>query len=216
MADNIIKTLSLAKPMNMEYSVDLENPKEKKKFIERIKRVVRSSKEYKDYIRFLKDNLDMNRCAFFSSVKQTSGTKISIEIHHAPFTLDDIARIILNKQMDEGKPVSDLGIADEIMELHYNNMIGLIPLSKTVHEVVHNSDKITIPLTMCYGNFKEFVEEYQDYMEDDILGRLEKSIKETKELTSESFEALQTKYEYINVDGFDLPQKIAVEEVGVA
>lgn len=216
MCSSLIKTLSIAKPTNMEYSIDLENPKEKKKFIERTKRVVRSSKEYKDYIRFLKDNVDMDRCAFFSSVKQTQGSKISIEIHHAPFTLDDICRIVMNKQLDEGKPLSDLNIADEVMELHYNNMIGLIPLSKTLHEVVHNSNKLVIPLNLCYGNFKEFIDEYQDYIEDDIYTRLEKMVQETKELNNQSFDVLNPKYEYINVDGFELPQKIAVEESIVA
>lgn len=212
MGKDIITTLKIAKPMNMEYSIDFQNPKEKLKFIKRVKGIIRSSKEYKDYIRFLKDNVNMRQCAMFPKIKQEAGTKVSIEIHHGPLPLHDIVRIVLNRQMDEGKPISDLGVADEVMELHYNNMVGLVPLSKTIHAVITNSDKIVIPLTLFYGDYKKFLDEYQDYIEDDILTRLEKMVKETKELTSGNFEALETKYEYINVDGYELPQKIDLSD----
>lgn len=212
MGKDIITTLKIAKPMNMEYSIDFQNPKEKLKFIKRVKGIIRGSKEYKDYIRFLKDNVNMRQCAMFPKIKQETGTKVSIEIHHGPLPLHDIVRIVLNKQMDEGKPISDLGVADEVMELHYNNMVGLVPLSKTIHAVITNSDKIVIPLTLFYGDYKKFLDEYQDYIEDDILTRLEKMVKETKELTSGNFEALETKYEYINVDGYELPQKIDLSD----
>ena len=214
---SLIKTLKLEMPQQMEYEVSFDTEKDKRKFIERVKRIVRSSKEYKDYIRYLKENMDMNKCAFFSNIKHTKENKVQIEIHHDPFTLDDLVRIVIEKQMAEGNPLNDLDIADEVMELHYNDMVGLIPLSKTIHEVIHSdAQKIILPLNLCYGNYKAFVDEYQDYMEDDILTRLEKKIEATKNITAEQFDALMVKFEYLEVDGYDLPEKIVIEEAMIA
>lgn len=214
MGKSLIETLRLEAPAEMEYEVSYNTEKDKRKFIEQTKRIIRSSKEYKDYIRFLKDNMDMNRCAFFSNVKHTKDNKVQIEIHHEPLTLDDIVRIVVEHQQAEGKPLNSLDVADEVMELHYNDEVGLVPLSTTIHEVIHNSDKISIPLTLCYGNYKQFVEDYQDFIEDDILTKLESKIEKTKELKAEDFEALMVHFQYLEVEGIDLPEKMDLEEEG--
>ena len=228
MASPIIKTLRLSAPMKVEYEVAYSTTKEKRKFVEDVKRVIRSSLEYKDYIRYLRENMDMDQCAFFSNVKAVKGARVSIEIHHEPFTLDDIVRVIINKTLDEGKPLNDLDIADQVMELHYRDMVGLVPLSKTIHEVIHPkkgkrgrdldevNPKIYSPLGLCYGNYKNFIEEYENYFEDDILDRLEKKIEMTKNPNPEMFNALQVQYEYLDVDGVELPKKLMEEVQNVA
>ena len=52
-------------PEPFEYTVNVSNGKAKKKFIDRIEKMVRSSNEYRDYIKFLKENMDMDKCIFF-------------------------------------------------------------------------------------------------------------------------------------------------------
>lgn len=214
----LIDVLKIEAPHTMEYEVAYDTEKDKRKFIERVKRVIRSSKEYKDYIRFLKENMDMNKCAFFPKIKHTKENKVQIEIHHEPFTLDDIVRIVISKQQEEGKPLNDLDIADEVMELHYKNMVGLVPLSTTIHQVVHSdTNKLFIPLNLCYGDYKRFYEEYQDFIkDDDILSKLEKKIKQTKELTEDSFNALIVQFQYLDVDGIELPERIEIEQQQIA
>ena len=213
----LIQTLKLEAPKEMEYEVKYDTEEDKRKFIEQTKRIIRSSKEYKDYIRFLKENMDMNRCAFFSNVRQTRENKIQIEIHHEPFTLDDIVRIVIERQLDEGKPLNSLDIADEVMELHYNDEVGLVPLSATIHEVIHSENqKISIPLNLCYGNYKKFVEDYQDYIEDDLLTKLEKKIEKTKSLKEEDFNALMIQFQYLDVDNVSLPEKMEEENENAA
>lgn len=214
---NLISTLRLEKPKIVEYEARYETDKDKRKFIERTKRIVRSSKEYKDYIRYLKENMDMDRCVFFKKVKHTSDNAIKIEVHHEPFTLDDIVRTVINKQLAEGRKLNDLDVANEVMELHYNDMVGLVPLSETIHELVHSdTNKVFVPLNMVYGNFNKFFELYQDYMEDDILTRLEAKIDQTKNMTEDAFDALAVEYEYLEVDGVDLPEKVEMTAEGVA
>lgn len=214
---NLISTLRLEKPKIVEYEARYETDKDKRKFIERTKRIVRSSKEYKDYIRYLKENMDMDRCVFFKKIKHTSDNAIKIEVHHEPFTLDDIVRTVINKQLAEGRKLNDLDVANEVMELHYNDMVGLVPLSETIHELVHSdTNKVFVPLNMVYGNFNKFFELYQDYMEDDILTRLEVKIDQTKNMTEDAFDALAVEYEYLEVDGVDLPEKVEITAEGVA
>lgn len=214
---NLISTLRLEKPKIVEYEARYETDKDKRKFIERTKRIVRSSKEYKDYIRYLKENMDMDRCVFFKKIKHTSDNAIKIEVHHEPFTLDDIVRTVINKQLAEGRKLNDLDVANEVMELHYNDMVGLVPLSETIHELVHSdTNKVFVPLNMVYGNFNKFFELYQDYMEDDILTRLEVKIDQTKNMTEDAFDALAVEYEYLEVDGVDLPEKVEMTAEGVA
>ena len=214
---NLISTLRLEKPKIVEYEARYETDKDKRKFIERTKRIVRSSKEYKDYIRYLKENMDMDRCVFFKKIKHTSDNAIKIEVHHEPFTLDDIVRTVINKQLAEGRKLNDLDVANEVMELHYNDMVGLVPLSETIHELVHSdTNKVFVPLNMVYGNFNKFFELYQNYMEDDILTRLESKIDQTKNMTEYAFDALAVEYEYLEVDGVDLPKKVEMTAEGVA
>lgn len=214
---NLISTLRLEKPKIVEYEAKYDTDKDKRKFIERTKRIVRSSKEYKDYIRYLKENMDMDRCVFFKKIKHTSDNAIKIEVHHEPFTLDDIVRTVINKQLAEGRKLNDLDVANEVMELHYNDMVGLVPLSETIHELVHSdTNKVFVPLNMVYGNFNKFFELYQNYMEDDILTRLEVKIDQTKNMTEDAFDALAVEYEYLEVDGVDLPEKVEMTAEGVA
>ena len=150
-----IKIESFAAPTDMEYNVYLNTERDKEKFIKRVEKVVRSSMEYRDYIAFLKEYVNMNHCAFFNNVENAQGSRVRIEIHHEPLTLFDIVKVVVNKHIDEGIPLNDLYISDEVMNLHYTNQVGLIPLSKSIHQIVHNSNEIIIPITLVFGDYKK-------------------------------------------------------------
>ena len=207
MKDKYIRQIEISTPSTMEYSVPARNPKEIERFVKRCERVIRSSIEYRDYIAFLRDNVDMDKCAFFNKVSKESGRHIKIEIHHEPFTLYEIVMVVVQKHIAEGTTLNDLFISDEVMQLHYENKVGLIPLSKSIHQAVHSpGSKIIIPIHMCYGDYKQFVVEYD--IPDQMLSKLESKINISKELVYGSFDVLSKCFEYIKVDGFELPQKI--------
>lgn len=197
-----------------EYTLTANTDTEKERIIKRVERIVRGSGEYRDYIAFLRQNVGMDACAFFNNVSKTTNRGIRIEVHHTPLTLYDIVKIVLEKYIQTGEEIDELMIAEEVTELHYQNQVGLIPLSKTLHEVVHNSDKLVIPMYMIFGNYTKFLREYEDYWKDDkaITKKIELIIKRTKELTSNSFDVLKEKFTYIKVDGFELPVKIEDED----
>ena len=210
-----IKNVKLTKPKAMEYFVNISKDKDKHKYIKRIESIVRGSMEYKDYIHFLKNHMGLDSCIFFQNVTnggENNKKRISIEIHHEPFTLYDIVNVVLTKYQDEGLPLNYLNIADEVMKLHYENKVGLVPLSKTAHEIVHDSTKLIVPLNMCYGVYSDFLEEYEPYIDESLYEKLERKMDMTSNLTPESFEAIMKEFTYLDVNGFTDVEKMEIQK----
>ena len=81
-----IKKITLDAPTPMEYYVNINTDKDRSKYITRIEKIIRASQEYKDYINFLKDHVDLNKCVFFQNVTSDKSVnkrgRVSIELHH--------------------------------------------------------------------------------------------------------------------------------------
>lgn len=154
---------------------DIYDEKSFKDLIKDVEKEVRKSFEYKRYINYLRDYVDMNKCAFIEGVEQDGTVNIKIERHHYPFTLYDICIIVFNKRLYYKEPLDLEMIAREVTELHYKMMVGLIPLSTTVHQLVHNK-YVFIPVDKVYGRYKAFVDSYKEFMlpeHIDVLQRIE-------------------------------------------
>lgn len=154
---------------------DLNNEKSYKKFILDVKRDARRSFEYSHFMAYLKENLDMNKCSFFENVSGANSRRIKIEVHHDPFTIEDIIRIVAKKRIDLGEDTDVPMVAKEVVFLHYNLLVGLIPVSTTVHEMIGNGF-LFVPTTKVFGAYKEFVKLYDEYInpeQKDILDRIE-------------------------------------------
>ena len=180
-------------------------PRDREKFIKTCEAVIRKSSEYKDYIRFLKKNLNMDACIILSNLKTGNGKKYHIEIHHEPFTLFDIVETVINRRLEFGESINALNVADEVMDLHYSGMVGLVPLTITMHELVHNG-RIFIPLQYIYHKYNEFFKEYEAYMNDSLKEKIEAKVNlslQTQDLVSDS---LDVEFVYLNVDGFSFPE----------
>lgn len=211
-----VKSLQIPKPRSIDYTIPVpKNSKDRNKLVKRLERIVRGSMEYRDYIQYLKQSVGLDSCTFLKNVGPKDGAKrISIELHHEPFTLYDYCNVVLQKYIDSGLPLNDLLMADEVLELHYANKVGLIPLSKTMHQIVHNSDKLLIPLNMVYGQYSDFLEEYDQFIDEedmDLYHKLERKMDMTKKLTPESFEAIKKEFTYLDVEGFEDAEKMEVQ-----
>ena len=167
---------------------DLADEKEYKRYLFDIEKICRNSKAYKAMVEFLRDHVNMNHCAFYKNVNNVDPTAITIHIHHSPLTLFDIVETIFCKRMAKKEPITVNLVAKEVMYIHYKMMVGLIPLSETVHEIVHNGF-LFVPTTHVFGKYKEFVDLYHPYMNSGLLENLKRSekysatydyIKETK------------------------------------
>ena len=188
-------------------NIEEEDEKGYVRLIKKIEHMVRTSYEYKNYLTFLKNEIDMNNCAFLQNITREDA---NIEIHHAPFTLFELATIVLNKHVTlYGDEYSIYAVADELCRLHYENKVGLIPLSLTVHELVHRGD-IYIPINMVYGNVAQFYEEYKPYITKEQKDLLKNHISTTQHINKDYIkpEILERKYTYIEVDGVTLPTNV--------
>ena len=181
---------------------DLFDDKEREKYINDLERHVRSSYEYRNMVQYLREYMNMNSCAFIPNITNEVNRKIKIELHHSPFTLRDICVTILNKRMKNNEMLTIESVSYEVMFVHYSLMVGLIPLSETVHQLVH-SQYIFIPTDKVYGYYKNFVKTYNDYIDPELLDKLD----ELERLTivgtyNDSYkEVLEKKYITIDMEG---------------
>lgn len=147
---------------------DLFNEKEFKKYIDAIEKLVRSSREYRLFVQYLRQYQDMKDSMFLENVSNSESAKIRIELHHVPFTLYDIVVTVYNKRSQLQEPLDVELVALEVAQLHYFLVVGLVPLSKTEHKLVHNQE-LFIPIDKVYGNYKKFIDIYGQYIPDDIM-----------------------------------------------
>ena len=190
------------------YDYDLNDEKSFKKYMTSIEKIVRGSYEYKALIGYLRQYMDMNQCAFYSNVNNLDTTKVRIEIHHEPLSLYDICLIVYNKRVAYNEPLDEEFVAKEVMFLHYNLMVGLIPLAETVHQLVH-AQYLFVPTTAVMGKYREFVNRYEPYMLPEQLEVLEHIEEATKVYDSDDAKTiLSTNYIYIDRTGaYQMPRK---------
>ena len=145
---------------------------DRKKIIKASERQIRSSFEYSKYLGFLKNEMNMVRCSFFSKIDADRAT---IEMHHYPFTLFELCDIVMSKQLADGKRVTTFSITNEVLKLHYAHLVGLVPLSVTVHQLAH-AGKIFINIAQVFGNVAEFLTRYREHIDPELLMKLAKVI----------------------------------------
>jgi hypothetical protein len=174
-------TINLINIPEFDYLVyDTNDEKEYEKYIRDVESQVRRSFEYKQFIKYLRETMGMNKCAFLQNVSNEETFDIKIELHHYPFSLRDIADIIYNKRVYYNESLDIQMVAKEIMECHYKLIIGLISLSETVHELAH-SHRIFIPVDKVVGRYQLFVELYKPFIKPEMLETLDRIEKYTLE-----------------------------------
>ena len=149
---------------------DIFDEKDFKKYRDDIEKSVRTSMEYKEFILYLRNYMDMNRCALFQNVTNITTTKIKIELHHFPFQLSEITVIVYLKRSAYNESLERELVAKEVMYLHYFLYIGLIPLAQTSHELMHNNI-VFVPLDKVLGNYQKFIEQYEKFIPSDIMDK---------------------------------------------
>jgi len=199
--NDIIKIPKDLPDMELE-DYDLIDDKDREKYITDLERHIRASFEYRQMVQYLREYMNMNSCAFIPNVTNEFSRKVRIELHHSPFTLRDICCIILNKRMKNGEMLTIESVAYEVMFNHYCLMVGLIPLSETVHELVH-TQYLFIPTNKVYGYYKAFLSVYKEYIDQELLDKLDELEKLTIAGTyNDTYkQVLEKKYITIDMEG---------------
>ena len=140
-----------------------------KKFIKSCERMIRHSTEYKLYIEQLRSNLsELNRDVVQGNITTLDA---DLEFHHYPFSLYDLIEIYMIKAMLEDRKITTYSVSRAIMDLHYKHHVGLVPLGKTNHELVHDG-KLFISENQIFGNFKQFARDYDIAISMDLKAKL--------------------------------------------
>ena len=187
-----------------EYEIpdyDLTDQKQFMKYLFNIEKECRKSFEYKQLMRFLKDYGGMNKDSFLENVGMDDGAHI--EIHHSPLTLFDIVNTVVAKREALGECMSVPMVAKEVLYAHYKLVIGLIPLCKTVHELVH-AQYLFIPSWAVLGNYKEFLRAYDKWLPFEVRSNLESLEKMSEEYDMEKItKVLESRLIKIKVNNSD-------------
>ena len=117
---------------------------------------------------------------------------------------------VLRKRATEGQSISLLKVCDEVMGLHYMGYVGLIPLSATVHSLVH-SGSISIPLRNVFGNFHVFYTQYQNYMNPELKDTFQEVLKNDANVSLTPPDILKIKYLEVETAGIKKPEKLYIE-----
>ena len=211
--DLIVKTVDDSKTQ------EVYEPYEKRdKYVKSIERIIRSSYEYSTYIGILKNKMDLTRCRFIPDVDITETKGLSLEIHHYPFTLYELVDYKINQLEELGRLTDTFNpflVARAVMQMHYQGRVGLVPLSVTVHELVHDGD-IFVPLTdkFVFGNWEEGAKLDLVYPDDtesrlQLLKKLTKDYVINDNLDLDALKHIQTR---IKMDHEDEPATIVKEE----
>ena len=185
---------------------DLYDEKDKIKFIQDVEKDCRNSFEYRRMIKFFRENMKMDKCSFYENVNNIDTYKIKIHIHHDPLTLYEICMIVLNKRIFNRENIDIEMVSKEVMLLHYNLLVGLIPLAETVHELVHNQ-YLFIPTQDIFGYYRDFVNMYQDYIDNEILEKLDRIEQASAQYQGDDKYILETHFIYTDLTGcYKLPK----------
>lgn len=133
------------------------------KAIKKIEVGIRGAFEYKELFHFIKSNLNVDHCSYYSGYSMKLG--LTIELHHAPFTLYDITEAVVCKFLKEQGFYENFRVIEQVNRLHYEFKVGLTPLNPTAHKLVHTG-ALPVHPKIIIGNWKELYSEYAAYWSD--------------------------------------------------
>lgn len=146
---------------------DFGEDKDLKRFVKSCETGIRRSPEYKIWAEYIRDVMGKYICAISGEIN----AETTVEIHHHPMSLYDIVSSVIYRKIDSNKEFCSFDICQEVIEIHYQNKIGFIPLVSSLHEKVHNG-ALDIPMELVSGDYKKWLAEYGTFLDDDDLKRI--------------------------------------------
>lgn len=154
-----------------------ETEKQMETFIKKIKNSVRGSLEYREWIDYIKNEMNINSCV----ITDENNDQVTIEIHHHPISMFSIVKAVLNDFIRAEQQFTSFDVMKEVMRLHYQNRVGYTALCTTIHEKFHNG-YCDIPIESCQGDYRYLLKKYEFDKED--ADRIERLMKITDKNTN--------------------------------
>jgi hypothetical protein len=182
------------------YSDILIDDKAKVQFIKQCVSLVRKCSEYSRYRKFLLDNLNMDKCSILSNLTNEESSAAGLELHHAPLTLYDIVELILGQMEYNEERITTFAIANKVMVYHWRGLIGLVPLTETIHEAVHSGQIIVDPRSI-FGNWQQLIDENRNGLTEHFVEKLKAIVNQwnSDEWKEKNKEALKLDFQLHNL-----------------
>ena len=169
----------------LTYYIDsIDNEQTFVKIIKSVEAQVRKSTQYRQYLSYLKSDFGLTNCAIFPNIEEDEEmqTNVKIEMHHFPFTLFDIVETVILNNIRNNAQFSTLTLASEVLGLHFNNLVGVVPLSKTAHQAVH-AGVVFLDVSMVEGDVPTFVELFNGSFSSRCIESYNKSVKKKMDMS---------------------------------
>lgn len=147
---------------------NFENEASYKKFIKNCELLVRRCNEYNQWRNYIIDVLQINECM----ITHESMDQVTVEVHHHIPSLYTLVASLVNKKLDDEEEFCSFDIAQEAIELHFQNKIGYITLLKSMHEKFHNGF-LTIPISFVKGNYNNYLENFSKYLDEPDIDKIQ-------------------------------------------
>lgn len=181
---------------------DLDDDKDFRHFLDDLKRTVRNSFEYRNMINYLKETDGMDECSVLENATSRDNSGVRIELHHSPLTLEDICLAVVKRRIANRENLDLNACAYEVMYNHYAKWVGLIPLSATVHELVHNA-YFFIPPDKVFGDYRPFKETYYNYIDPAVLDSIDNAEQAAKDYDPGQMGIFNNHKIYVNPVNYD-------------
>lgn len=145
-----------------------------KRFLENAISAFRKTRTYRHYKAYLMD-LGMDRCQFHSALKSSENKEermVQLEMHHTILTVFDIALIITEHVLNTTGYITTFDLIYLLKMVHKQNEVGLVMLSKTPHQVYHNTNEFYIHPSMVFGCWWRFLSDFRYGITIDIANKL--------------------------------------------
>lgn len=127
-----------------------------KDFINNCMSRFRHSVTYNNYKKYLYD-IGLNKCQLLGNL---DSDMVDLEMHHNFLNLFDITLLITEHIIKTEGYVTTFDVVQELKEEHKANEIPIVMLSKTAHQLYHNSDGMILPARMCFGYWYDLIHRY--------------------------------------------------------
>ena len=127
-----------------------------KNFLSNAIRQFRCSRTYKSIKADLM-SLGLDRCQVHGNITDDMAT---LEMHHCILTIFDIALLITEHTINTVGIISTFDLIKKLKEEHKLHNVPLTMLSKTPHQLYHNTNELFIAPSMVFGNWISLLEKY--------------------------------------------------------
>jgi hypothetical protein len=158
---------------------NFENEAHFKKFVKNCELLVRRSNEYSSWRNYIVEVLGLNTC----HITAEHISEVTVEVHHHIPSLFAVVSAVINRKINSEDSFCSFDVAQEVIQLHFENRIGYTILIKSMHEKFHNGC-LEIPISLIHGDYNYFIQHYGGYLENEELEKINQRMQITTQSVS--------------------------------